>query len=233
MPRGKQYPEELREEARQLRREGWSLSEIAAKLGPPKNTLTLWVRDIVLTAEQRARLHEKEAVMNGHNRALASEAHRRARLTRIDTARLQAEALLDGLNDLHRANHIAAAMLYLGEGAKGEGACAFGNSNPRVICYWLHLLRASFSVDESKFCIQLSIRYDQDEQTLLEFWQGMTAIKRSIKGHVDQRTEGKPTKREHYKGVCTVHYFDVSLRRYLDALAHGLIARALDGAPAG
>lgn len=231
MPRGKQYPEELREQARQLRREGCSLNEIAARLGPPKNTLTLWVRDIVLTPEQRGRLHEKEVVENGRNRALASEAHRRARLARIDTARLQAEALLDGLDDLHRAKHIAAAMLYLGEGAKREGACAFGNSNPRVICYWLHLLRTSFSIDESKLCIQLSIRYDQDEQALLEFWQGVTMIERSIKGHVDRRTEGKPTKRTQYKGVCTIHYFDISLRRYLDALAQGLMARALDGVP--
>ena len=52
MPRGQYYPEELREEARRLRREGWSLNEIAAKLGPPKNTLTLWVGDIELTSEQ-------------------------------------------------------------------------------------------------------------------------------------------------------------------------------------
>lgn len=233
MPRGKQYPEELREEARQLRREGWSLNEIAAKLGPPKNTLTVWVRDIVLTPDQRSRLHEKEAVMNGRNRALASEAHRRARLARIDAARLQAEALLDGLHDLHRANHIAAAMLYLGEGAKGEGACAFGNSNPRVICYWLHLLRTSFTIDEAKFSIQLMIRADQHHDELVEFWKRMTGIKRFVKSSVDLRTAGSPTRRADYKGVCHVHYFDVSLRRYLDALAHGLIARALGAVPAG
>ena len=59
MPRGKYYPEELREEARRLRREGWSLGEIAAKLGPPKNSLTFWVRDIELTPEQQAQLHER------------------------------------------------------------------------------------------------------------------------------------------------------------------------------
>jgi transposase-like protein len=53
MPRGQSYPEELREEARRLRREGYSLNEIAARLGPPKNTLTLWVRGIELTPEQR------------------------------------------------------------------------------------------------------------------------------------------------------------------------------------
>lgn len=43
MPRGQYYSEELREEARRLRREGYSLNEISARLGPPKNTLTLGV----------------------------------------------------------------------------------------------------------------------------------------------------------------------------------------------
>jgi transposase len=82
MPRGQYYPEELREEARKLRHEGYSLNEIAARLGPPKNTLTLWVRDIALTPEQRARLHQREIEANRRNRALASMAYREARLER-------------------------------------------------------------------------------------------------------------------------------------------------------
>lgn len=55
MPRDKNYPEEVRKEARR-RREGWSLGEIAAQLGLPKNTLTLWIRNIELTSEQRERI---------------------------------------------------------------------------------------------------------------------------------------------------------------------------------
>src|ERR687885_670034 len=99
MPRGKYYPEEMRQEARRLRREGWSLNEIAAKLGPPKNTLTLWVRGIELTSEQRARLFRREHQELGRNRALAAMANRQARLARIRTARQQAETLLDSLRD--------------------------------------------------------------------------------------------------------------------------------------
>src|SRR3712207_6495408 len=98
MPRGKYYPEEIREEARRLRREGWSLNEISAKLGPPKHTLTLWVRGIELSPEQRARLHEKEAAAIGRNRALAAIANRQARLDRIHAAQSRAEAFLDTLD---------------------------------------------------------------------------------------------------------------------------------------
>ena len=227
MPRGKHYPEELREEARRLRREGYSLNEIAARLGPPKNTLTLWVRDIELTSEQHARLHEREVEANGRNRALASKAHRQARLARIDKERSQAEAFLDTLDNQHRTNHIAAAMLYLAEGAKREGQFRFGNSSPQVIRYWLYLLHTSFNIDESKFRIQIMYRADQNIDELSQYWIEVTGIKQHIKGHVDIRTEGLPTKRGDYKGVCMIIYYDISLRRYLDALARGLMERAV------
>lgn len=231
MPRGQYYPEELREAARQLRREGYSLNEISAKLGPPKNTLTLWVRGIELTPEQRQRLHEREAEANGRNRALAMMAHRQARLTRIHESHKQAEALLETLDDLTLTNHIAAAMLYLAEGAKTAAAFAFANSNPHIIRYWMYLLRSSFKLDESKFRIQVMCRADQDEAELRQYWMALTGIPRCIKSHVDARTEGKATKRDDYKGVCKIVYHDVSIRRYLDALAHGLMARTVGSIP--
>lgn len=232
MPRGQYYPEELRQEARRLRREGYSLNEISAKLGPPKNTLTLWVRGIELTPEQRQRLHQREVEANGRNRALAMAAHRQARLSRIDKAHKQAEAFLETLDDLTHTNHIAAAMLYLAEGAKAETAFAFGNSNAQVIRYWVYLLRGSFKLDEAKFRIQVMCRADQDEAELRRYWMEVTGITRCIKSHVDARTEGKSTKRLDYKGVCLIHYYDVSIRRYLDGLAHGLMARAVGCTPA-
>lgn len=231
MPRGQYYPEELREAARQLRREGYSLNEISAKLGPPKNTLTLWVRGIELTPEQRQRLHEREAEATGRNRALAMMAHREARLARIDAAHKQAETMLQTVDDLTLTNHIAAAMLYLAEGAKAEAAFAFGNSNPHIIRYWMYLLRSSFTLDESKFRIQVMCRADQDEAELRHYWMDLTGIPRCIKSHVDARTQGKATKRLNYKGVCLIHYYDVSIRRYLDALAHGLMERSLGSTP--
>lgn len=227
MPRGRYYSEELREEARRLRREGWSLNEISAKLGPPKNTLTLWVRGIELQPEQLARLLEKERVAIGENRALAAAANRQARLARISNARAQANGLLNTLGSPHQVNHIAAAMLYLAEGAKADSAFSLGNSNPQVIRYWLYLLRSGFNIDEAKFRIQVLSRVDQNRDELVQYWKAVTGIEWTIKGNADPRTSGKPTKRKDYNGVCIVYYYDLSIRRYLDALAHELMARAV------
>lgn len=233
MPRGKYYSEELREEARRLRREGWSLGEISAKLGPPKNTLTLWVRGVELSPEQRVSLKEREAAATARNQVLAAKAHRRAKLERLDAARDKAQVILDKPHNPHLANHIAAAMLYLGEGAKADGVMAFANSNPQVIRYWLYLLRTSFAIDEGKLRLQLMYRADQNVDELMLYWSELTGVSKFIRGSMDPRTLGKPTKRLDYKGVCSVVYYDVALRHYLDALAHELMTRAVgaDKAP--
>lgn len=229
MPRGEYYPEGIKEEARRLRRKGWSLNEISAKLGPPKNTLTLWVRDIILNEEQRARLHKKEVEAIGRNRALAALANRNARLGRIEAAKAEATKFLSSLTSEQQTNRVAAAMLYLGEGAKGEATCTFTNSNPNIIRYWLFLLRASFDIDESKFRLHIMARADQHDSELRAYWTEVTGINRFIKTYLDARTQGKPTKRPGYMGVCAVSYHDISLRRYLDALAQGLMECALNG----
>lgn len=231
MPRGKYYPEEVREEARRLRREGRSLGEISEQLGPPKNTLTLWVRGVELTLEQRERILAREVEAARLGRISAAKVNRAARLARIDVERQKAQVFFDTLTDQHRVNQVAAAMLYTGEGAKSENAFAFANSNPQVIRYWVYLLRTSFNTNEAKFRLQLMTRADQDIGELMQFWTNVTGITQYIKGSVDPRTVGKPTERPNYKGVCSVHYHDVSFRRYLDALARGLMERAVG--PAG
>ncbi len=227
MPRGKYYPEEMREEARRLRREGWTLGEISKKLGPPKNTLTLWVRGIELTPEQQERIRRHELEMLTENQHLCAAYHRQARLDRIQLERDKAEAFLDALDNIHQVNHIAAAMLYLGEGVKGERNFAFVNSNPQIIRYWMYLLRSSFNIDETKFTLQVMSRHDQDTAVLEEFWSEVTQIKSVRIGHIDARTEGKPPLRVDYRGVCRINYYDLTIRRYLDALAHGLMGRAV------
>lgn len=229
MPRGTYYPEEVRESARQLRREGFSLAEISAKLGMPKNTVLGWVDGIKLTPEQQARLLNKKrnaGFLEGA-RNISAEKNKQARLDRIEAERQKAEALLATLEQHHHANHIAAAMLYLAEGSKGKHAFRFANSNPAIIRYWMYLLRSSFPIDETKFRLSLFMRADQAQEEVIKYWSAITGINRHIAIQVDPRTQGKSATYENYKGVCCVLYHDLALRRYLDALAHGLMTRAI------
>jgi len=59
-----------RNEARRLRREeGRSVKEIERLLGVSRSTASLWVRDIPLTAAQRASLKRRNPIYNGSSRA--------------------------------------------------------------------------------------------------------------------------------------------------------------------
>jgi hypothetical protein len=234
MPRGTYFSTDVREEARRLRRAGRSLREISEEIGVARNTLSLWLRDIELTQDQSERLLSiklKAGFASEHSRFLASEWHRRQKQDRIEAARQQAAALLDSLEQSVHANHIAAAMLYLAEGSKGSDALVFANSNPDIIRYWLYLLRTSFNIDEAKFRLRLIIRADQDSDVMRSYWINVTAIPQCMRVYVDARTLGKSPTYSTYKGVCTVSYNDISLRRYPDAVAHGLIARATGTTP--
>ena len=93
--------------------------------------------------------------------------------------------------------------------------------------YWTYLLRTSFEIDESKFRLQVLTRFDQDGGSLEQFWIEVTGITKYIKTYIDVQSKDKPTLQPAYKGICKVYYHDLTIRRYLDALAHGLMARAV------
>lgn len=55
----------VREQALELRRQGMSMRDIASTLHVSKGSVSLWVRDIVLTQEQQAVLHYRHAITKG------------------------------------------------------------------------------------------------------------------------------------------------------------------------
>jgi transposase-like protein len=128
-----------REEARRLRRdEGRSMKEIAKILGVSKSSVSLWVRDIELTAAQHAALQEKNGL---HERqvlaraAMAAKARAR-RLAWQQEGRRRALAA-DG-------RYVAGCMLYWAEGSRNRNRIVFTNSDPQLVRYFLEFLRAAF-----------------------------------------------------------------------------------------
>lgn len=116
--------------ARQLRRKGESVKEIAQKLKVAKGTASIWCRDIELTPRQIQNLH-KRMVIGGYK-------------GRLKGARLQKERkeqkikyyLIEGIKDIGKLNKrvfIAGLSLYWGEGSKKGVGVRFYNSNPSII----------------------------------------------------------------------------------------------------
>ena len=118
----------LRAEARRLRKQGWSQSEIRAKLPVSKGTISLWVRDIPLTEVQKLRLQKKVSIAASRWAGAASHARAQQRY-----ARWIKEAAASFATLSHDPIFAFGLGLYAGEGTKSGRACVVTNANPELI----------------------------------------------------------------------------------------------------
>jgi len=67
-------------------------------------------------------------------------------------------------------------------------------------------------------------RYDQDGKSLNRFWSRLTRIpiNHFYKSYGDKRTEGKPTLKENYKGICAIQYLSVDLQYELQLIGESI-----------
>jgi transcriptional regulator with XRE-family HTH domain len=104
-----------RAEARRTREEeGCSVKEIAGRLRVSRSTVSLWVRDIPLTKEQRVALERRNPILNQQlNGAAANAELGRARRFGYQQTGRELAKERDSL-------HVAGCMLYWAEGAKAR-----------------------------------------------------------------------------------------------------------------
>jgi transposase len=100
------------QQARQLRRAGLPLAEIAAALGVSKSSVSLWVREVEFTPVPR--------VSQGRRRD--PNALQRRKQAEIDRLVEEGRARIGRLSE--REFLVAGVALYAGEGAKGTGGFA-------------------------------------------------------------------------------------------------------------
>jgi transposase len=153
-----------RQQARQLRRTGLPLTEIAARLGVSRSSVSLWVRDVAfepLPRVPRGRRREPNALQ----RRKQGEVERLLEEGRVRIGRPSERELL-----------VAGVALYAGEGAKRDGAVKFANTNPRMIAFYCAWLRRFFDVDESRLRARLYLHEGLDLDASVVFWSKLTGI---------------------------------------------------------
>ena len=152
-----------RELARALRARGATLADIAAQLGVSKSSVSLWVRDVAFTPSKR-RTGARRRPHLAHDRKLREIEECDAEgCRRIGT--LAEDAFL-----------AAGVALYAGEGAKGEGAVKFANTNSGIMRFFCTWLRRSFAIDETRLRVHLYLHQGLDLERANAFWAEVTGI---------------------------------------------------------
>lgn len=135
--------DEVRAQAVELRKQGWSVNDLAVRLGVAKSTAYLWVKHIPLDPDsERAREKQEHAALMQAGRW---KEHRAARDRREAEVRAEAAAELGAVND--RDLMLGGALIYMCEGAKSKpwrrlDRLIFINSDPRLHRLFLGFLAA-------------------------------------------------------------------------------------------
>jgi transposase-like protein len=161
---------EERLEARRLRRDkGESMKQIARLLGVSVSSVSLWVRDIELSADQRAALRNK---MSGASSANAIAARRR-----------RSHSQAAGRDLARRKDHlfVAGCMLFWAEGAQARNAVVFTNSDPQMMCLFARFLRLYYCVPDDRFAVTCNLFADhlERQREIEDFWLETLELPRS------------------------------------------------------
>ncbi|KKS28225.1 MAG: hypothetical protein UV60_C0017G0006 [Parcubacteria group bacterium GW2011_GWA2_43_11] len=160
-----------KEVALALRKQGKSYSEIKAKIGISKSTLSGWLHDYPLSKEELVFLRDKNPVRIEKYRATMAK----KRLTRE-------EGLLKNIRkDVGKISNrellIAGMFLYWAEGTKrARYTTALTNTDPSMIRFFLTWLKM-LKVPESKIGIRLQLYSDMDVDKEIVWWGKELQIK--------------------------------------------------------
>lgn len=138
-----------KQKARELRQGGLSIREIAEKLSVSKGSVSRWVRDVVLTDEQKCLLSDRV----GKCGQAAAVVSRDKYLAIRKEYQKRGRDLVKGCDK----DFIAGIMLYWSEGGKSKNTVRFCNSDINMVAFFARFLTKYMGVDKSK--MKLSIRW--------------------------------------------------------------------------
>ena len=163
---------EDKNKAIQLRKKGYSYSQIKKELGVGKSTLSVWLHDMPLSKKRLDELQRNEAVIEK-----IRSAKRKTREIRLHKVFSEVSRDIGKLSE--RDLFIAGLFLYWGEGSKTQKyTIALANTDPamiRTFLAWLKLLK----VPEEKIKVRLHLYSDMDPKKEVCYWSKEIRIPRS------------------------------------------------------
>jgi hypothetical protein len=198
-----------REKARALRKQGKSINQIVAEAGLSKASVSVWVRDIVLTKSQKSKITERGRSVESVEKRRLSRLSNEYKKTRavIDIAKLDITSI--SIKELK----IIGAMIYLGEGGKTHGKACVANSDPLVIKMMMKFFREVCHVPEKKFYGHIHTFDNADVEKTEKYWSQITKIPRKqfYKTYIKQSTASLHKRKTLPYGTCDIGVCDTKL----------------------
>jgi hypothetical protein len=182
----------------ELRKTGKSYSEIRKSIKVSKSSLSLWLRNVILTKKQLAGLKMKKVrAVERYKKSMMQK-----RNNRLDV--YYQNQVKKWIPLTEREEFIAGLFLYWGEGSKQNfNNINITNTDPAVIRFSLHWMEKSLGIPKNQISIKLHLYKDMDIQKETRFWMKQLGvsknqfnrpyIKDSLRGDLDQKGFGHGT----------------------------------------
>lgn len=167
---GKEKYSQLKLKAIGLRKKGLSYNEIKKEVNVAKSTLSLWLKTIPLTPEQRKHLYTKSILILARGPQSQKERRIREIAKIVDAA--EKEICLPLSFETYR---LIGAALYWAEGNKTK-RFEIANSDPNFILFMVKWLEKVFGIHPTRLKVNLNIYSQQNDQDLKQFWSQLTGI---------------------------------------------------------
>lgn len=209
--------------ARELRKQGQSIKEIAKKLNVSKSSASIWCRDIELTKIQIARLDERKLKGGYKGRLKGAKIQREKYLKKVK--KLEKE----GFNQIRKLSKkdilIAGIALYWGEGNRKWHISGFGNSDSRMIVFMIFWFKKILGIDEKRLSLHVGINqiHENRIKKVEKYWSEITGIpKNQFTKTIFQKVKNKKIYKNHNSYYGTLH---IRIRKSSDLQhkIHGLI----------
>lgn len=188
---------EEKKKAINLRKQGFSYSEILKQIPVAKSTLSLWLQSVGLSKKQKQRLTEKKlaAALRGAKRK------KEIRLALVDEIKSKAEKEIGNLTK--RELWLIGIALYWGEGSKEKdnhpgSPVKFSNSDPAMIRIFLKWLLEIAKVPREKIYPDIYIHESHRSRInkVIDYWVSNTVFSKSEFKYIYFKKNKTNTKRK-------------------------------------
>ena len=192
-----------------LRKSGLSYKDILKKIKVSKSTLSIWLREVTLTKEQKRQLMTKgQKIM--YEVAKRKVADRKRRTDEIMKGAKKEVSVLN-----KQPLFSVGLALYWAEGAKNpEESVKFANSDEKMIMLMMKWFRKFCHVSEKKFRIHIHMHTLHCRKDIIKYWSQITLIPTNqfYKPYIKPTSLGQ-RKNILYNGTCSIVLHDKTLFR--------------------
>ena len=194
---------ETREKARQLRKDGYSINDIAQQLSVSKGSVSNWCRNIKLTDEQKADLKARRARWGAQNKGAQVN-----RENAIEQRQIYQQQGREKARE-NKSLHMIGCMLYWAEGGKQKNSIHFVNSDPNMMILFMRFLREELQIPIELISLQLHCHtHKPDEHERMKvYWSDLLNLPIDCFQKIQVKKGSDSRKNRLENGVCAIRIF--------------------------